>query len=89
MADCQHTGRHLHCNICGGAPCADCFGSIAPSPGAFGMKRDPNIDEVYQNKIADLRAQLEQALDEVKRLSGMPVSYAKRPARCWTRLITT
>lgn len=68
VADCEHTGQHLHCNICGGAPCAECFGSIAPSPDAFGMRRGPNIESVYQNKIAALRAQLAEEQARVKEL---------------------
>ena len=35
------------------------------------MKRDPNIDEVYQNKIAALRAQLAQAQAERDRLRAL------------------
>lgn len=35
------------------------------------MKRDPNIDEVYQNKIASLRAQLAAQQLEILRLRGV------------------
>ena len=39
------------------------------------MKRDPNIAEVYQNKIAALRAQLTARDAEVERLRAAVTNY--------------
>ena len=49
------------------------------------MKRDPNIDEVYQNKIAALRAQLAQAQAERDRLRE---AYATETQRLQARIRT-
>lgn len=81
MSDpCEHT-EHLHCNVCGGAVCRSCYGTMAPTAP---IKYGPSFPQ--NHTVARLNAQIAALTAKLERVRKLVKQIEKNSPDAWARM---